>query len=57
MKWSEYMKQIIKMIKRKLYFFSLEMMLKDYENGELSLTNKQKSQVEALMWKVKYKLI
>lgn len=51
------MKNIIKKIKRKLYFFSLGLMLKDYENGELSLTNKQKSQVEALMWKVKYKLI
>lgn len=51
------MKDIIKKFKRKLYFFSLEMMLKDSENGELRLTGKQKSQVETLMWKVKYKLI
>lgn len=51
------MKNIIKKIKRKLYLFSLGLILKDYENGELSLTNKQKSQVEALIWKVKYKLI
>lgn len=33
------------------------MMLKDYENGDLLLTGKQKSQVETLMWKVKHKLI
>ena len=51
------MKNIIKKVKRKLYFFSLGLLLKDYENGELPLTNKQKSQVEALMWKVKCKLI
>ena len=51
------MKKIFNRIKRKLYFFSLRMMLKDFENGELPLTNKQKSQVETLIWKVKYKLI
>ena len=51
------MKKIIKNIKRKFYFYSLNMMLRDFENGELPLTNKQKSQVETLMWKVKYKLI
>lgn len=47
----------MKNIKRKLYGFVLEMMLRDYENGRLPLTSKQKSQVETLMWKVKYKLI
>lgn len=51
------MKHVIKKIKRKIYFFLLEMMLKDSEKGELQLTGKQKSQVETLMWKVKYKLI
>lgn len=44
-------------IKMKLYSFVLEMMLKDYVNGKLLLTGKQKSQVETLIWKVKYKLI
>lgn len=51
------MKKIIKRFKRKLCFFSLKMMLKDFENGDLLLTGKQKSQVETLIWKVKYKLI
>ena len=51
------MKKMIKYIKRKLYFFSLRMMLKDSEHGKFQLTGKQKSQVETLMWKVKYKLI
>ena len=47
------MRKIIKKFKRKLYLFSLKMMLKDSENGDLPLTGKQKSQVETLMWKVK----
>lgn len=47
----------MKNIKRKLYGLVLEMMLKDYKNGRLPLTSKQKSQIETLMWKVKYKLI
>lgn len=51
------MRKIIKKFKRKLYLFSLRMMLKDSENEDLLLTDKQKSQVETLMWKVKYKLI
>lgn len=49
--------KIINGLKRKLYLFSLRMILKDSENGDLLLTGKQKSQVETLMWKVKYKLI
>ena len=53
----EHMKKVINKFKRKLYFFSLEMMLKDFKNGDLQLTGKQKSQLETLMWKVKYKLI
>ena len=51
------MKKVINKFKRKLYFFSLKMMLKDFKNGDLQLTGKQKSQLETLMWKVKYKLI
>lgn len=47
----------MKNIKRKFYSFVLKMMLKDYANGKLLLTGKQKSQVETLIWKVKYKLI
>ena len=35
----------------------LKMMLNDFKNGDLQLTGKQKSQLETLMWKVKYKLI
>ena len=53
----EYMNKVINKFKRKLYFFSLKMMLKDFKNGDLQLTGKQKSQLETLMWKVKYKLI
>ena len=51
------MKKVINKFKRKLYFFSLKMMLNDFKNGDLQLTGKQKSQLETLMWKVKYKLI
>ena len=47
----------MKGVKRKLYDFVLRMMLRDYENGRLPLTSKQKSQIETLMWKIKYKLI
>ena len=53
----EYMKKVINKFKRKLYFFSLKMMLNDFKNGDLQLTGKQKSQLETLMWKVRYKLI
>ena len=53
----EYMNKVINKFKRKLYFFSLKMMLNDFKNGDLQLTGKQKSQLETLMWKVKYKLI
>ena len=53
----EDMKKVINKFKRKLYFFSLKMMLNDFKNGDLQLTGKQKSQLETLMWKVKYKLI
>ena len=53
----EYMKKVTNKFKRKLYFFSLKMMLKDFKNGYLQLTGKQKSQLETLMWKVRYKLI
>ena len=51
------MNKVINKFKRKLYFFSLKMMLNDFKNGDLQLTGKQKSQLETLMWKVKYKLI
>ena len=51
------MKNIIRKLKCKLYCFALRMMLNDFDNGNLSLTGKQKSQLETLMWKVKYKLI
>ena len=51
------MKKVINKFKRKLYFFSLKMMLNYFKNGDLQLTGKQKSQLETLMWKVKYKLI
>ena len=51
------MKNIIMKLKCKLYCFTLRMMLNDFDNGDLSLTGKQKSQLETLMWKVKYKLI
>ena len=51
------MNKVINKFKRKLYFFSLKMMLNDFKNGDLQLTSKQKSQLETLMWKVKYKLI
>ena len=43
--------------KRNIYCSILEMMLKDYNNGKLSLTGKQKSQVESLIRKVKCKYI
>ena len=51
------MKNIIMKLKCKLYCFTLRMILNDFDNGNLSLTGKQKSQLETLMWKVKYKLI
>ena len=51
------MNKVINKFKRKLYLFSLKMMLNDFKNGDLQLTGKQKSQLETLMWKVKYKLI
>ena len=51
------MKKVITKFKRKWYLFSLKMMLNDFKNGDLQLTGKQKSQLETLMWKVKYKLI
>ena len=51
------MKKVINKFKRKLYFFSLKMMLNDFKNGDLQLTGKQKSQLETLMCKVRYKLI
>ena len=51
------MKNIIRKLKCKLYCFALRMMLNDFDNRDLSLTGKQKSQLETLMWKVKYKLI
>ena len=51
------MNKVINKFKRKLYFFSLKMMLNDFKNGDLQLTGKQKNQLETLMWKVKYKLI
>ena len=57
MKRNDDMKKVINKFKRKLYFFSLKMMLNDFKNGDLQLTGKQKSQLETLMWKVKYKLI
>ena len=51
------MNKVINKFKRKLYFFSLKMMLNDFKNGDLQLTGKQKSQLKTLMWKVRYKLI
>ena len=47
------MKNIMKKMKRRLYLFSLMMMTNDFNNGDLSLTGKQKSQLETLMMKVK----
>ena len=44
------MNKVINKFKRKLYFFSLKMMLNDFKNGDLQLTGKQKSQLETLMW-------
>ena len=47
------MKNIISKLKCKLYCFTLRMMLNDFDNGDLSLTGKQKSQIETLIMKVK----
>ena len=47
------MNKVINKFKRKLYLFSLKMMLNDFKNGDLQLTGKQKSQLEALIMKVK----
>ena len=46
------MKNIIRKLKCKLYCFVLRMMLNDFDNGDLLLTGKQKSQIEALVWKI-----
>ena len=45
----EYMKKVITKFKRKWYLFSLKMMLNDFKNGDLQLTGKQKSQIEAII--------
>lgn len=47
------MNKVINKFKRKLYLFSLKMMLNDFKNGDLQLTGKQKSQIETLIMKVK----
>ena len=47
------MNKVINKFKRKLYLFSLKMMLNDFKNGDLHLTGKQKSQIETLIMKVK----
>ena len=47
------MKNIIRKLKCKLYCFVLRMVLNDFDNGDLLLTGKQKSQLETLMMKVK----
>ena len=47
------MKNIIRKLKCKLYCFVLRMVLNDFDNGDLSLTGKQKSQLETFMMKVK----
>ena len=45
------MKKVINKFKRKLYLFSLKMMLNDFKNGDLH-TGKQKSQIDAIAWKI-----
>ena len=47
------MNKVINKFKRKLYLFSLKMMLNDFKNGDLQLTGKQKIQIETLIMKVK----
>ena len=39
------MNKVINKFKRKLYFFSLKMMLNDFKNGDLQLTGKQKKPI------------
>ena len=39
------MNKVINKFKRKLYFFSLKMMLNDFKNGDLQLTGKQKARL------------
>ena len=47
------MKNIIRKLKCKLYCFVLRMVLNDFDNGHVSLTGKQKSEIETLIMKVK----
>ena len=46
------MNKVINKFKRKLYLFSLKMMLNDFKNGDLQLTGKQKSQIDAIALKI-----
>lgn len=46
------MKKVINKFKQKLYFFSLKMMLNDFKNGDLQFAGKQKSQIDAIAWKI-----